>query len=114
MALPVKRPLAVGAEGDDELEHDETSSLLGTPAGRAAAGAEGSWSRSHWRIIITAYLGYMSKTFGEAAFDLTTPARQKACAGCLNLSDESTANVLSIGSFSYLSGKLLLGSFGDR
>ena len=71
MALPVKRPLALGVD-DEQQEYEETSSLLGSTAdGRAAAAGESSgWSRSHWRIILAGYFGYMSKTFGEAAFDL--------------------------------------------
>ncbi len=69
-----------------------------------------SWSAVQWRVLAVAYLAYMCKTFGEAAFDLTTPARQK---GALSLSDGATASLLSIGSFSYLSGKLLLGAVGD-
>lgn len=68
------------------------------------------WSAAQWRVLAVAYFAYMSKTFGEAAFDLTTPARQT---GALSLSDGATASLLSIGSFSYLSGKLLLGAVGD-
>jgi MFS family permease len=52
----------------------------------------------------------MTKTFGEAAFDLTVPARQlQVLAG----SNEATATLLSVGTGCYVAGKLFLGQLGD-
>ena len=57
------------------------------------------------------YVSYMTKTFGEAAFDLTGPSRQS---GALALSDPATATLLSVGTGSYVAGKLLLGPVVDQ
>ena len=65
------------------------------------------WTAGHWRVLIALYLGYMTKTFGETAFDLTTPGRMAL------LSNAGTARLLSVGTGSYVCGKLLLGGVAD-
>ena len=63
----------------------------------------------HWKVLLACYFCYMSKTFGEAAFDLTVPARQQLLGG----SNAATATILSVGMGCYMAGKLLLGQLGD-
>jgi len=91
-------------------EKNETADTMPEKKETADMGASPLWTAGHWKILITCYLCYMTKTFGEAAFDLTVPARQlQVLAG----SNTATATLLSVGSGCYVVGKLLLGQLGD-
>jgi sugar phosphate permease len=79
-------------------------------ADSSAAVGNHRWSRGHWVMLIACYVCYMTKSFGDSAFDVTGPARQ---ASLLAGSDAATATVLSVGTGCYVAGKLLLGQLGD-
>ena len=68
------------------------------------------WSAGHWQVLLGCYTSYMTKTFGEACFDLTIPARQLLVLGG---SDAATGTLLSVGMGCYMSGKILFGQLGD-